>query len=361
MRRVGINLLCFAGPQLAGAGRFFRNLVENLPPLPGTELHLYCQRQFDPSAHFKIAEGVQWTRVECPQFSNHGSRVLYEQTLLPAYAAGLDVLFSPCVSNPVVHPRLRTVTTIHDVVPFLVDDKYGAFQQNYVRAITRMLAASSTRIVTVSDTSRRDLVTLLGVDDDKIDVVYNVSSKPDGSEVTYEDFFLFVGTLQPAKNLETTIRSFAYFRRHYDTASHRLVIVGAHGWGGSKYKRLIHELDLEAVVDIAGYITDQELSRLYARCKGLILLSLYEGFGLPPLEALAWKKPSVVSDRSALPEVVGTTGIQVDPMDAVAAALALAKVAAAPEAYLTGRDKQLARYSPQTQVAAFLRAIGIDR
>lgn len=106
-----------------------------------------------------------------------------------------------------------------------------------------------------------------------------------------------------------------------------------------------------------GYVSDGELDSLYAGCKGLLLLSLYEGFGIPPLEALTWNKPSIVSNISSLPEVVGRTGIQVDPMNTEQSAIAMREVAEDPSRYLEGREEQLKKFAPALQAQKFLNIL----
>lgn len=267
------------------------------------------------------------------------------------------MLFSPCVSNPVLHPGFRTVTTIHDLTPFFVAGKYGFVQATYVRSITRLLGRSSSRIITVSEHSRGDLVEHLGIPSQRIDVVFNSVGPKDCSRVRYQNFFLCVGTLQPAKNVTSVLQAFALFKKHFDRRDHRMVIVGEYGWGPDHYKQLIRDLGIQDHVEMKGYVDDDGLDELYANCKGVVLLSLYEGFGIPPLEGLSWNKPAIVSRISSLPEVVGRSGIQVNPMDIEEAARAMRDISEEPEKYLVGRDEQLAQFSPQRQWIQLIRAL----
>jgi glycosyltransferase involved in cell wall biosynthesis len=356
-RKIGINLLSLGSSQITGTGRFLKQLLEHLPPIENAEFVFFCQRTFDLEGYFKIPPGICYRRVNCPAFGSQFARVAYEQFVMPFKAQGLQVLLSPCVANPVIHPGFRTITTIHDLTPFFVRGKYGIVQQSYVRVISRILALTSSHIITSSENSRTDLVQRLRIKRSKIDVIYHSFNLKDLSTASFGDYFLFVGTLQPAKNLAGTIRAFALFSRKYDKAHHRLVIVGANGWGHDDCDRLTHELGIESQVVFAGYVSDEELDRLYAGCKGLILMSLYEGFGIPPLEALSWNKPSIVSNLSSLPEVVGRTGIQVAPTNYEEAAKAIRDIAEAPGRYLEGRDEQLVKFAPELQAEKFRRIL----
>src|SRR5579863_1164195 len=160
--RIGINLLCYRTSQLTGTGRFLKQLLASLPAECETEFVVFCQRHFDLQASFNLPSTLRYERVDCPTFGSHFARVAFEQFVLPFKARGLDALFSPCAANPVIHPGLRTITTIHDLTPFFVRAKYGFIQQHYVRLISWLLALTSTRVVTVSESSRTDLVQRFG-------------------------------------------------------------------------------------------------------------------------------------------------------------------------------------------------------
>lgn len=358
--RIGINLLTFNTQQLTGVGNFFKQLIENLPALQSCEFVFICQRGFDLESVFDLTQVIRYSRINCPKLKSPLRRVFYEQIVLPFRCGGLDALFSPCAANPIVHWRLRTITTIHDLTPFFVTAKYGWVQGFYVRWITRLLARHSNAIITVSEHSKSDIMRLLDTPSSKVHVVYNSVNLRNSCEVRYENFFLCVGTQQPGKNLEGVIRSFIHFAQSLDTESHKLVIVGGRGWGRDACKTLSAQSGLGDRILFTGYISQAELDGLYASCKGLILLSHYEGFGLPALEALNWKKPAVVSNVSALAEVVGETGILVSPTDYVEAAVAMKSIADNPKKYLVGREKQLQKFSTPSQVSKFLSALGVQ-
>jgi glycosyltransferase involved in cell wall biosynthesis len=123
---------------------------------------------------------------------------------------------------------------------------------------------------------------------------------------------------------------------------------------------LVSELRIASRVEFRGYVQESIMNELYATCKGHILLSLYEGFGIPVLEALSWRKPSVASNISSLPEVMGSTGILVDPENYEQAACAMKSIADNPTKYLEGIDNQLSKFSPKKEVIAFLKALDIE-
>jgi glycosyltransferase involved in cell wall biosynthesis len=351
---IGINLLSFDSASLTGVGYFFKRLMEALPLVVDLQFVIFCQTHFPLEQVIQIPEGINWRRVNVPAFRSRVHRILYEQTILPFLCKSVDVLFSPCVANPLLSIGYRTVSTIHDLTPFFVPSKYGFAQHLYVKAITRLLASSSSLVITVSENSKSDLMRVLHVDGSKIEVLYNFVPERSASAVSYENYFLAVGTRQPAKNLSGVIKAFALFSKKYDRNNHQLKIVGGSGWGDDEYSSLVAALGMQERIQFTGYIPEAELDELYRGCKGLIILSFYEGFGIPVLEALSWSKPAVASNVSSLPEVAGPTGILVDPFDGEAAALAIQSIAEDPQSYLTGRDGQLAKFSPGVQIEKFL-------
>jgi len=356
--RIGVNLLCFGNDGLGGTWTFSRRLFESMQASDQLEFVFFCRNDFELERWLRIPEGgIKYERRGVSIGGRKWMRVLYEQTVLPFAAEGIDLMFSPYVGNPLFHPRFRTNTTIHDLTPFYVPKKYGRVQGLYVRLMTRLLLIASNKIITVSESSRSDLVERMRTSREKISVVFNMTDRSVGGVPRFGKYFLFVGTLQPAKNLEGTLRAFARFHERYDVSGHELVVVGADGWGNLRLSSLVEELGIRDCVQFRGYVTDEQLQDLYLGCKALVLLSLYEGFGIPPLEALKYGKPSIVSNVSSLPEVVGKTGIKVDPLDAEAAASAMREIAEAPEKYLCGRGAQLRKFAPEAQVRRFFNVL----
>ena len=358
--KIAINLLSFETAALTGVGYFFKRLFESLPPLPNTEFIIFCQRRFDLKQIIHIPEALNVTCINAPNFSSKIARIAYEQLILPYKCRQFHILYSPCAANPLIKINTQLITTIHDLTPFFVPYKYGHLQGWYVRCITKLLAKRSDKIITVSNNSKEDLIRIVGIQSSRIHIVYNFIPQIERRAISYQPFFLCVGTRQPGKNLSAVIRSFAIFCNRYDTEQHRLVIVGGDGWGNNDYINLISELKIKDRIDLLGYIEESKLNYLYATCKGNILLSLYEGFGIPILEALSWHKPSVASHNSSLSEVMGATGISVDPNNFEEVALAIKAIAADPQKYLIGMDDQLKRFSSEKQVAAFIQALGLN-
>jgi glycosyltransferase involved in cell wall biosynthesis len=227
------------------------------------------------------------------------------------------------------------VVTFHDLGFYRVPEAFRPWQRRYLQSAARAAARRADRVIAVSESTRRDLVEVLGVSEGAIDVVPNGVDerfRPEADRAMLERFrserrlperfILYLGTLEPRKNLPNLLRAYAIARSRGVTAP--LVIAGGPGWGDLSLARLIDELDLRSAVRPVGYVPAEEQPRWYAAATLFAYPSRYEGFGLPALEAMACGTPVVASDRSSLPEVVGDAGLLVDPdaPELLAAALA---------------------------------------
>lgn len=313
-KKVIVNLLPF-DQKLSGTGYFFFRLfkeVLRLDSLNYYELHLSCN--IDVFSCFESAPNVKFIYHNLPK--SKVARVIYEQLIFPFKIRG-DIFFSPSVAIPFVFQFSvkNYITVIHDVVPFIFK-KYSLLQQIYVKLITRICAYRSDIIITVSENSKEDIIKYLKVDEGKIFIIYNFlneyRSLPVGEHLR-ENFFITVSTVQPGKNLLRLIESFHLF--YVQNPDYKLYIVGNLGWNYKDIISLVDQYKMKENILFLGYVTDESLEKLYCSARALLYVSLYEGFGIPPLEAMSYNCPIVVSNVSSLPEVVGEAGIYVNPYD----------------------------------------------
>jgi glycosyltransferase involved in cell wall biosynthesis len=250
----------------------------------------------------------------------------------------VDVFHSPDYLLPPVR-RGKKVVTVHDL-SFL---RHPEAAEPSLRAFLCASVPRSVRkadlVLGDSESTRQDVIELLGIDGDRVEVVY---PGVDGAFRVIDDqhhlaavkqlygldcpFILNVGTLEPRKNLVTLLDAYAALRRR--GLEHKLVIAGGRGWLYDGVFRRLEELSLEQDVIFLGYVAEEHLPALYSLADLLVFPSLYEGFGLPPLEAMACGTPVITSDSSSLPEVVGKAGLMVPARDADALAEAIATVLA---------------------------------
>lgn len=223
-------------------------------------------------------------------------------------------VFAPC----------PTVVTIHDLSLYAQAATHD--HKNVQRGKRRIpiMARRADMIIAPSEATKREAIQYLKISPDRIRVVYEAARekmKPlllaDCAPVLEKHgiqrpFLLYTGTIEPRKNLLKLIRA---YHEILHTTEHRprLVLCGGRGWLDEEVFSLVAELKLQQMVKFTGYVDDADLPALYSACEVFVYPSLYEGFGLPPLEAMACGAPVVTSNTSSLPEVVGDAGVMVDP------------------------------------------------
>ena len=260
----------------------------------------------------------------------------FEQYVLSAelYRFQLDLLHLPDFIPPLYSPW-KTVITVHDLAflyyPHFLTAESAAYYGQIDKAVVR-----ADHIIVPSKHTKRDLTAQLGVVEEKISVIYEAANpsfgplpvEPTRAEIIAKyqipsSYVLFVGTIEPRKNVSGLLRAFAYLQRKYEINDVGLVIAGAKGWLFDETLDLVSELGLEESVYFLGRVTDEDLHKLYVGARCHVHAAYYEGFGLPPLEAMACGTPTIVSNVSSLPEVVGDAALLVDPKEAEEIAVAI--------------------------------------
>jgi glycosyltransferase involved in cell wall biosynthesis len=295
-------------------------------------------------------------------------------------ASSADVYFVPHFDAPLLGVPARSVVTVHDLTPFRVPSAFGRIRRLSGRLLLGRAVRRATRVIAVSHWTRSDLAT------EYPDVAGRTCVIPNGvSEVFLEagaaagtrigaagggrrgdpPYLLAVGNHKPHKNLVAAVETLA--RCVAEWPALRLVMVGQRYPGWDAPLRRAAELGVAERVELVDAVDDAGLVRYYQRCEALVFPSLYEGFGLPALEAMAVGAPVVASDRSSLPEIVGDAGSLVDPTDYDAMAAAVLRLRSEPahraELVRRGRERA-ARYSWRSaamQTADLLHEVGIRR
>lgn len=270
-------------------------------------------------------------------YSVIGGTLLWSQTFLPlelykrkTLGQDIKVFFSPAHYIPRLCP-VPAIVTIHDLSYFYYPHEFLKKDLYQLKNWTKYSVEKAKRIIAVSKTTKKDLIKFYNTPEEKIEVIYNGYEKTSGktseveedSDVTLEDgktsevklskgkYILYVGTLQPRKNIDTLINAFSQFKKIYP--EFKLFIVGKKGWLYNHIFKKVDELNLKKDVDFKGYIPDEDLSNLYLNAFCFVLPSLYEGFGIPILEAMSFDCPVISSFTSSLPEVGGDACLYFDP------------------------------------------------
>ncbi len=263
-------------------------------------------------------------------------RIPWEQLLAPLLLrrSGAD-LFHGVHSVVPLASSLPSVVTVHDLAFIRFTQTFRGYNRAYLDFATRLSVRRAARILVVSEHTRREVIGLLGVPPERIVVTPNAVREhfrvPDPAALAAfraqkglpAQFVLYVGTLEPRKNLTTLLEAYAEVVRHHDVP---LLVGGGKGWLYEAVFQRLEQLGLGEKVHFIGYIDEDELPLWYAAASVFVFPSLYEGFGMPPLEAMACGTPVITSNSSSLPEVVGEAGITVAPTDAAGFAEAIARV-----------------------------------
>ena len=325
--RIGIDYTA-AVRQGAGIGRYARSLVRGLAKVG--DAHSY--RLLIAGGAPRAAE-EEWPRnfrlISLP-LSDYWMTVLWQRLRVPLWAdlfsGPVDLFHSPDFVLPPIR-RAKTIVTVHDLSFLRYPECYEAAFREYLESAVPRSVNRADLVLADSESTRRDLIELLAVESDRVEVLYSgVDGRfhPIADEVFLarvreryglpERFILSVGTLQPRKNLERLIEAYARLADGIDFEM-RLVVAGGWGWLYESIFRRVEDLGLDGKVVFLGFFADDDLPALYNLADLFVFPSLYEGFGLPPLEAMACGVPVVSSNVSSLPEVVGGAAEMVDPLD----------------------------------------------
>jgi glycosyltransferase involved in cell wall biosynthesis len=294
--RVGIDVSPLALTR-AGTARHIRSLLATLQDEPGLELRRYS---FGGNARALVPmRDLGWYLAALPARARRD---------------GAGVLHCPTHRAP-LRSAVPFVVTFHDLAVLRHPETFNRWTRTYSRVSLPRVAKAAARLIAVSEFTRRELLELLDVPEEKVRVIPNAVGSPfeAGGDREAGDYVLAVSTLEPRKNLARLVDAFG----RAGLNGCRLVVAGAPGWGGVRL-----EGDGDRVRWL-GEVRDDELARLYRGARCVAYVSLYEGFGLPVLEAMACGAPVVAGRNAAAEEVAGGAAVLVDPLDpdAIAAGL----------------------------------------
>jgi glycosyltransferase involved in cell wall biosynthesis len=338
--RIGLDLVNLAGVE-DGLGRYAVQLVRSLAGSgPGPEFVLFVREEL-AGCFGPLPQGMRAVPLRVPRrrFVPWNQLAFLRRGRL----AGLDILHSPVSVPPLALPNAgpEKIVTVHDLA-FLVDPASSSARSkawwnfSWPRALQR-----AAHIVAVSEQTKRDLVSHLSLPADKISVIYPYVSFPNADvpgDVMRrardrfrlpDRYILHVGARHKRKNVRTLVEAFRLLKQD-PSFTHALVLAGPRGWDDDALLRATNGEDLKGNVVFTGFVADADLPGVYAGADVLVFPSLYEGFGYPPLEAMACGTPVVVSNLSCLPEVAGEAALLVPPLDARAVADGILQVLKTP-------------------------------
>jgi glycosyltransferase involved in cell wall biosynthesis len=362
---IGIDASRTVLARRTGTERYALEIIRALVAADPEQQYVLYFNQPPPDGLLPRSKGVRWRVMPSRRFWTLG-RLSLEMAQRPP-----DVLFVPAHSLPPILPR-ASVATVHDLGYVHFPGEHPPATLLLRRLSNRWSARRATRVIAISGATRDDLVQHDGVPSARISVVHH-GRAPWFQPVTDHEhlaaiqaryqvdrpYFLFVGTLQPRKNLERLLAAFDQFAAtHPDTL---LALVGAIGWQSERLEQALAKVRARDRVRLLGYVQDDELPALYSGALALAFPSLYEGFGLPALEAMACGTPVLTSNTSSMPEVVGQAGLLVDPLNVGAIAAGLTRLADDPELRRTLSERGQQRAGLFTWERAAQESLGVLR
>lgn len=307
--KIAIDIQTTLG-QKVGMGIYVANLIDRLPkidspPAGGNEYLFFAPKT---NKDLSVPKRFFWDQFGFPK---------------QAKKEKVDILHQPCFSAPMFYNG-KIVVTAHDIITMLFPSKMARASNFFFSRFMPWSYRFADLIIADSNHTKNDIVKHLKIKADKIHVVHlaaNSNFKPieknnlEKVKNKYQlnfPYILHVGTLEPRKNLNFLIRAYHLAKEKYKIP-HKLVITGKKGWHYQELFSEVERLNLENEVIFTGYIPDEEMPAIYNLADLFAFPSFYEGFGLPPLEAMSCGAPVVSSNTSSLPEVVGDAGVLLPP------------------------------------------------
>jgi glycosyltransferase involved in cell wall biosynthesis len=329
VKRIVLNaqLLSFsASYRQAGISRLIHATIQGLQTVDQQNTYVVFTGDRNIPAGYITNE--RW-RIVVPRLpaGRRPLRILWEQAALPwsLLAEQADLLHALAFVGPLVCPRPQVVT-VYDLSFLLYPAVFNRLNRLYLSTMTPISVRRARRVIAISESTKRDLVRLMHVPAEHVDVVYpalepGIQRVEDGQSLAAfrrrhnlpERFILFVGTLEPRKNVAALVQAYSLLRRR--GMSQALVLAGSKGW---RYEEIFAAIEASGVAQdiiLPGYVAREELPLWYSAADAFVYPSLYEGFGLPVLEAMACGAPVITSNVSSLPEVAGDAALLVDPAD----------------------------------------------
>ncbi|RYD38513.1 MAG: glycosyltransferase family 1 protein [Verrucomicrobiaceae bacterium] len=340
MIRAGLTTTMIQGGK-SGVGQYVFALVRELLKTGRVDLTLFVLERDVPL--FAFTDGrcrlVTVPESERPPVKN----ILWHQLQLPREAGKLklEVLHAPSYRRLVLSAPCARVGTIHDLAPFHVRKKYDAARMFYGRVVVRRLARSQNGLIAISHSTARDIERFFGIPQNRQRIIHNGidhtrfhPGQPDADHAwaaetlgLSQPFFLYISRLEhPAKNHVRLIDAFTRFKQ--DTGLPWQLALGGSDWHGAEIIRAAAASSpFTRDIIFTGFVSDETLPRLYRAAQVMVYPSLFEGFGLPPVEAMACGTPVISSTRGALEEVVADAALTIDPENPMEMAAALTKLA----------------------------------
>ena len=361
--RIGLNahLLNLRGNyRSAGINWYIFHLLQNLSTIPDFDYTIFLSDRMAKD----YMGGLSFCQSRLPTHQPF-VRIAWEQFVQPFAIRHerVDLLHALAFAGPVVI-SIPWIVTVYDLSFMRYPQSFNFANRTFLAWAVGNSVRRANHIIAISESTRRDLISIFHARPDRVSVVYcgtdpvfaRTRSAAELAEYRTrrglpDRFILHVGTIEPRKNIARLVRAFARAKRD-PRLPHKLVLIGARGWKYTDVDQAIEQENLKGEVIFADYVPQDELPLWYRAAELFVYPSLYEGFGMPPLDAMASGTPVVTSNAASLPEVVGDAGLQVAPDDQTALADAIVRALTEPGL----REQMIARGLVQASHFSWARA-----
>jgi glycosyltransferase involved in cell wall biosynthesis len=336
--KIVIDARCLMGGRRTGVEEYTLGLLNNLFTIDKkNDYILFLSGAKKPRFNFSVFSQYKNVKIKHLKISNKVLNFFFWYLNWPKIdelAGKADVVFIPNIIFGAVSEKTKLVVTIHDL-SFERHPEFFSLKRRWWHIFinARKICRRADRIIAVSDSTKNDLVDLYGVPEEKIRTVYNAISKNfkvvdrNSAELVrikkkyglpYK-FILFLGTIEPRKNISGLIKAYEALQKYAkknnleEIEKYNLIITGESGWKNEKIFLEINNSEFKNKIKIINSIPDEDKVYLYNLASLFVYPSFFEGFGFPPLEAMACGTPVIASNNSSLPEIIGEAGILIDP------------------------------------------------
>ena len=319
--KIGIDVRILSYYPITGIGRYTLEMCRALSDIKGVSLYLYSPSPINNN----IVSGLESATIRTHSWNNVLLRQFWSETYLPLWAKkdDLDVFWGPSHRIPrFLSSRIARIVTIHDLVWKCAKETMHPTTY-FLERLQMPTAVREADLIVVDSYSTKDAVIKEFVVKRQNISVIPLATGNIQNTLSFDSlkkygidkpYFLFVGTLEPRKNLANLLSAYAGLSISNKSKA-MFIIAGGKGWGRVNLKEIITQLDLTENVKILGYVDDATLATLYSNAQFLVLPSLYEGFGLPLIEAMSYGTPVLTANNSSMPEVSGNAGLLIDALD----------------------------------------------
>ena len=326
---IGIDLL-WVKPQVNGGGEsYIRNLLDGLYNVESRDMKVYLFTANNNYQTFeKYLDNEAFKMIRCNTDSNSTvKRIIWENIHLNKVAVKncVDVMFVPVYSKPLYrNNKLKYLITIHDLQAIHLPEYFSLFKKIWLKFAWKRSADTTDKIIAISHFDRNDIMSNLNIDSNKIEVIYNPIVLTNNELTEFEeiakkynigkkDYFYTVSSMLPHKNLKTLLYVMKKIKDDDVTGLPRkLVISGVGGKSSGELSSLINKLGIQEEVIITGFVTNETRDSLYKNAKVFLFPSVFEGFGMPPVETMLYKTPVVACSIDVIKEVTQNRAIYVE-------------------------------------------------